>query len=91
MASDHGPFESLQDAASTPTVRAIYERARASLKPGPLKEGSSALIRDACERAGVELPDYERSLVDWLGNWEPHVCQVIAGWIDRAAQAGGES
>lgn len=86
MASEHGPFGSLHDAASTAAVRAIYERARESLKPGPLREGSAALIRDACERAGVELSEYELGLIGWLGNWEPHVCQVIAGWITRAAE-----
>lgn len=90
MASEHGPFATLQEAASTPAVRAIYDKARASTQPGPLAAGSSALIEQACEAAGVELGDYDRSVIRWLGNWEPHVCQVIAGWVTRAAlEAGG--
>lgn len=84
----NGPFATLHDAENTPAVRAIYDKARDPKSPrGLLKELSSGLILEACEAAGVELGDQDRSTIAWLGNWEPYQCQVIAGLIWRAAEA----
>jgi hypothetical protein len=88
--TEHGPFNSLHDAENTPAVRAIYDRVRDPKAPqGLLRELSSKLVLDACDAAGVELGDQDRRTIGWLGNWEPHTCQVIAGLIERAYEAGG--
>jgi hypothetical protein len=86
---EHGPFSTLQEAESTPAVRAIYGKVRDPGSPqGLLRELSSKLVLDACEAAGVELGDQDRATIRFLGNWEPHTCQVIAGLIERAYEAG---
>lgn len=84
---EHGPFNTLQEAETTPAVRAIYDKVRDPRAPrGLLRELSSALILEACDAAGVELGDQDRRTISWLGNWEPYQCQVIAGLIRRAAE-----
>lgn len=89
--AEHGPFATLQEAEATAAVRAIYGKVRDPGSPrGLMRELSSALILDACEAAGVELGDQDRRTIAWLGNWEPYVCQVIAGLIHRAAEGKGK-
>lgn len=89
--AEHGPFATLREAENTPAVRAIYDKVRDPKAPrGMLSELSSRLILNACEAAGVELGEQDRRTIAWLGNWEPHVCQVIAGLIHRAAEGKGK-
>lgn len=45
------------------------------------------MLTDAVNAAGVQLGDYDRRILDWLANYEPATCAVIAGLITRAAES----
>lgn len=80
---DHGPFETEDEARTTPAVRAVYEayrEAKSSLSGTPI-------IAAACEAAGIELGAYDARILAWMRNWEPATCAVIAGLIARAWDA----
>jgi hypothetical protein len=89
---DDGPFGSEDEARMTPAVRAIYDAMRSSGLTDAEIAATDAMCTDlivsACEAAGVELGAYDERIAAWTGNWEPQVCQVIAGWVARAHEAG---
>lgn len=35
--------------------------------------------------AGVELTDYERRVIDWLGRWEPDVVEAVLSLVRKVA------
>jgi hypothetical protein len=37
-------------------------------------------------RGGVQLGAYDRRIIDWLANYEPATCAVVASLIARAAE-----
>ena len=81
-----GPFESAQQAQAA--VRHITD-----LEPGTGQwaAGNRKLLLDACADAGVELGEYDRSILLWMANaWEPWAVASIAGMISRARAAGGQ-
>jgi hypothetical protein len=47
-----------------------------------------AMLRQACEAAGVQLGAYDSSIMAWLAGWEPQTCAVIAALLSRALAAG---
>lgn len=81
--SDHGPFESEDQARTTAAVRAIYEAYRAGITS--LHDGSAELLLSACEQAGVTLGAYDRRILSWLAGFEPQAAAAVAGIINRAA------
>ena len=74
-----GPFETEREA----------REAAATASPGldalHLAEGNRDMLLSAVNVAGVQLGEYDRRIVDWLANYEPATCAVIAGLITRAA------
>jgi hypothetical protein len=90
--TDNGPFETEDEARMTPAVRAIYDAMRSSgltdAEIAATDAMRTALITDACDAAGVTLGAYDQRIAAWMGNWEPQTCQVIAGLIARAFEAG---
>jgi hypothetical protein len=89
---DDGPFGTEDEARMTPAVRAIYDAMRSSGLTDADIAATDAMCTDlivsACDAAGVELGAYDERIAAWMGNWEPQVCQVIAGWVARAHEAG---
>jgi hypothetical protein len=83
-----GPFETREQAASHPAVRAIYAAMRADTAGGAMTRGGRDLITAACRAAGVELGAYDARIVEWAAGFEPETSAVIAGLITRAAAAG---
>ena len=57
---------------------------------GAWQAGSHRMLCQALAAAGVELGDYDHDIVQWLAGWEPSTVAVVAGWIARAHQAGGQ-
>lgn len=45
-----------------------------------------AMLRSACESAGVDLGVYDKRIIGWLSQWEDSVVAVVAGLILRAAE-----
>ena len=80
--SDHGPFESEDQARTTAAVRAIYEAYRAGITS--LHDGSADLLLSACEQAEVTLGAYDRRILFWLAMFEPQAAAAVAGIIIRA-------
>lgn len=76
-----GPYQSEKDVLALPEVRAI-------LDSGHLRDGPVSLLAGALTRAGVKLSDYEKVILAWLGMYEIQHAAVIAGWIERAHEAG---
>jgi hypothetical protein len=79
-----GPFETESEAR---------DAALAEVQPRPgwsiLSSGQNfELLTDACDRAGVVLGAYDRRILGWLAGFEDSTCAVVAGLIDRAAEAG---
>ncbi len=86
-ARDHGPFDTEQQARELPAVQAVYAAFRADPGTGKMQPHTQRLLLDALAAAGVYLGAYDHQIVLWLAQWEPQVCAVIAGWIERASQA----
>jgi hypothetical protein len=80
------PLDSEADAMALPQVRAIYEANREGR--ASLAEGNAAMLSEAMASAGVRFGAYDSRILMWLANWEVHVVAVIAGWIERAHEAG---
>ncbi len=69
-------------------------QARAATAPAPgrsLTDGNVRLLENTLHGAGVDLGKWDARILDWLSGFEPSTCAVIAGWITRAHQAGGQS
>lgn len=79
----HGPYETSAEVRNLPSVRAAYDAMHAGRSTAGECE---KILRDACGRAGVALGSYDARIIRWLSGWEPEVCAVIAGLIERAAQ-----
>lgn len=79
-----GPFETAQEAREAArTMLATYGADPAIDRAKP---ANRAMLLDTLTAAGVELGDYDRTIVDWLAEWEPTTCAVIASLIARAAE-----
>jgi hypothetical protein len=85
-----GPFESAREASDHPAVRAIYDAMHKSTRRGVGTELKHRLLDGACTAAGVDLGAYDHRIVNWLAQWEPETCLVIAGLIERAAAGCAE-
>lgn len=75
----NGPYETEAEVLSLPDVRAAYSALR-------MQEVNRLALSNALHAAGVNLGSYDLSVLDWLTNWEPQTCAVIAAWITRAGQ-----
>ena len=84
METDHGPFETDDQARMLPEVRAIHEAFRAGT--GDLS--GERMMLDACEAAGIRLGAYDARILHWVAGFEVQDCAVIAGIIRRAHEAG---
>jgi hypothetical protein len=82
--TDHGPFETDDQARMLPEVRAVHEAFRAGT--GDLS--GERMMLDACEAAGVTLGAYDARILHWVAGFEVQDCAVIAGIIRRAYLAG---
>ena len=85
--TDHGPFDTEQQARELPAVQAVYDAFRADPGIGKMQPHEQRMLLDALAEAGVYLGAYDHRIVEWLANWEPQTVAVIAGWITRASQA----
>jgi hypothetical protein len=86
--ADAGPFETERQVRETPAVRAVHEAFDAAPGVGRMTAPSLAILRGACQDAGVELGEYDARVLAWLAGWGPVECAVIAGLITRARMAG---
>jgi hypothetical protein len=55
------------------------------------RERNHRMLDEACAAAGVELGAFDHRVIQWLSQWEPGTCAVVAGLITRAARRGGET
>jgi len=82
------PLETEAQTRALPAVRAIYGAMhRADPRQRAGDQMCAALIINACGAAGVQLGGYDRRIIGWLAGWEPQMCAVVAGLIERAASA----
>jgi hypothetical protein len=83
-----GPFDTREQVTSLAAVRITYDLMHASdaRTVAPLRNGK--VIIDAFITADLPLGEYDHRIVNWLTNWEPEICAVIASWISRAHAAG---
>ena len=86
MADSFGPFETEDQARALVEVRAIYDTAHASNRPGVMTEMNVAMLGGACSGAGVELGAYDVRILTWLAQFEPQTVAVVADIIRRAAE-----
>lgn len=81
----HGPYgtdsEAMRDAAH------VHQAYRVSYERGLMDRINEGMLLGALREAGVELGAYDRRIVGWMSDWEPHVVQVLIGWIERAHAA----
>jgi hypothetical protein len=49
------------------------------------------MLLDALLGTDVALGAYDRRIVEWLAQWEPATCAVVAGLITRAHAAGQDT
>jgi hypothetical protein len=86
-----GPYQTEQEAGATAAVRKARDAWYADPVAGHHVPHHLRIITDAIEVAGVELGDFDRRILAWLGNYEDTTCSVIAGMITRAHEAGKAS
>ena len=80
------PLNSETGAMALPQVRAIYEANRE--QRASLAKGNADMLTGTMASARVMTGAYDSRILMWLANWEPHVVAVIAGWVERAYEAG---
>jgi hypothetical protein len=73
-----GPFETEAEA------RQAAAAAAGDARNGGIAAGNLAMLQNACAAAGVTLGAYDELIVEWLANFEPSACAVVAGLIIRA-------
>jgi hypothetical protein len=95
--SEHGPFDSEQEAAATQAVRqaraawdALVDQALRDRRPvaGQHVPHHLRILMDACSDSGVFVGAFDLRILTWLANYEDTTCAVIAGLIRRAHEAG---
>lgn len=75
MSASAGPFDTERQ------VRDAIGR-----RPLPRSHENELALLDACARAGVQLGNFDRSVLAWLASHEVSTtCAVVAGIILRAA------
>ena len=77
-----GPFASEAEARAAAASLGI----RPLGGPDPLAAGNQRMLLDACTAAGVQIGAYDVRILEWLAQWEPATCAVIAGLITRASR-----
>jgi hypothetical protein len=77
-----GPYETERQALADCT--GIYDAMRS--KCGQMQPLNLAVLEEACTAAGVELGEFDRSVLGWIATFEPHTCQAVAEIIRRAAK-----
>jgi hypothetical protein len=82
-----GPFGTEAEVRALPAVQAVYAAFRADPGVGKMI-GPNHTLLDALAAAGVYLGGYDHRIAAWLANWEPQTVAVIAGWVQRASEAG---
>ena len=87
-ANDHGPFETEQDARVSPGVADIFAAADTTTGPARQAPGNLGLLCRAVHGAHVELGHFDVRILQWLANFEPTTCAVVAGVVVRAYTAG---
>jgi hypothetical protein len=86
-ARDHGPFDTEQQVRELPEVQAVYDAFRRDPGVGKMAPHSHRLLLGALAETGVYLGAFDHRIAEWLTQWEPATCAVIAGWVQRASQA----
>ena len=76
-----GPYETEREALAD--CADVYDAMRA--REGEMQDLNKAVLKDACRSAGVELGEYDQSVLGWLAGFEPQSCQAVAEIIRRAA------
>jgi hypothetical protein len=84
----NGPFETEREAAAAPAVPAVCAAYGADPGAGKMAAHNLAMLRQACEAAGLELGAFDRRVLAWLAGFERATCAVVAGIITRAAAGG---
>jgi hypothetical protein len=74
-----GPFETEQEARDAARLAGVQFVA------GQIRDTNLRMLLDTLNAAGVQLGAYDRRIVEWLAEYEPATCMVIASLIARAA------
>ena len=82
------PLETEDQARHLPVVAAIYAAAREAPARGVMAEKSLAMLTAALHDGGVAVGAYDARILAWLAQWEPQLCAAVAGWVERAHEAG---
>jgi|GEM_PF-2490168 len=82
----HGPYDTDSDAMRD--AAHVHQAYRVNYERGLMDRIDEGMLLGALREAGVELGAYDRRIAGWLAGGEPHVVQVILGWIERAHAAG---
>lgn len=79
-----GPYESADDA--------IDDFEYTAMDSGPGHRGNEVRLAAACSVAGIELDQFDRHTIAWLGErLDPATAQVLVGLISRAAPLGDDA
>jgi hypothetical protein len=81
-----GPFHTERQALAA--VRDITAAFDADPGPGKMRPLIYAMLTGACEQPGVELGEFDKSVLAGLANHEAQQMVSVAGIITRAYQAG---
>ncbi len=73
-----GPFATEREAHAAAMVQADQ------LKLDSFRSTNYRLLLDTCGAARVLVGAYDVRIIEWLANYEPATCAVIAGLISRA-------
>jgi hypothetical protein len=83
-----GPFESEAEVRALPAVRQVYAAFRADPGVGRMTPGNLSILLGALAAADVDLGAHDHAIAGWVAGFEPQTVAVIAGWVQRAAEAG---
>jgi hypothetical protein len=80
----NGPYESEADARADAHLAVTPEPGWSILRAA----GNLELLNQAIQDAGLAIGAYDERVLSWLSVYEDSICQVIAGWVARAHEAG---
>ena len=89
-----GPYETGHDAFED--ARVLREQVAAVDPGGDMTQAVIAArlkarvqyLRGVLEVTGVELGAYDKRIAEWVASWDVETIQTVAGWIERAHEAG---
>lgn len=66
-------------------AEAIRATGQAEWPPDSMKALNEIALFDACRMVGVDLGEYDVTVLRWLAGWEPQIVAAVIGIVLRAA------